>query len=107
MLSTAPPLRPTPRPLSLPCCALPLLIPAAQAERDYELNRAAELKYGTLLNLQKSLQEAEQDLEVAKVGGGALVGAGRGCWVGGWVGGCCCARGVGACPFPSRPPTHL
>lgn len=29
------------------------------AERDYDLNRAAELKYGTLLNLQKQLKEAE------------------------------------------------
>ncbi|CAL8470560.1 g10102 [Coccomyxa elongata] len=33
------------------------------AERDYDLNRAAELKYGTLLQLQKQLKEAEQDLE--------------------------------------------
>jgi DNA repair exonuclease SbcCD ATPase subunit len=33
------------------------------AERDYDLNRAAELKYGTLLQLQKQLKEAEEALE--------------------------------------------
>ncbi len=33
------------------------------AERDYDLNRAAELKYGTLLELQKQLKEAEEMLE--------------------------------------------
>lgn len=33
------------------------------AERDYDLNRAAELKYGTLLQLQKQLREAEDMLE--------------------------------------------
>lgn len=33
-----------------------------QAERDYDLNRAAELKYGTLLALQKQLEEAEREL---------------------------------------------
>ncbi|KAK9844153.1 hypothetical protein WJX81_006180 [Elliptochloris bilobata] len=32
------------------------------AERDYDLNRAAELKYGTLLQLQRQLKEAEQKL---------------------------------------------
>lgn len=37
------------------------------AERDYDLNRAAELKYGTLLELQKALAKAEQAL-AAKVG---------------------------------------
>jgi ATP-dependent Clp protease ATP-binding subunit ClpB len=36
-----------------------------QAERDYDLNRAAELKYGTLLDLQRSLKEAEAALEVS------------------------------------------
>ena len=36
------------------------------AERDYDLNRAAELKYGTLTELQKQLREAEAALE-AKV----------------------------------------
>ncbi|GAB4821826.1 hypothetical protein N2152v2_008872 [Parachlorella kessleri] len=39
---------------------------SSRAERDYELNRAAELKYGTLLNLQKSLEEAERELDAAK-----------------------------------------
>ena len=33
------------------------------AERDYDLNRAAELKYGTLLDLQKQLKNAEVALE--------------------------------------------
>ncbi len=35
-------------------------IEIAQAERDYDLNRAAELKYGTLLTLQKDLEAAER-----------------------------------------------
>ena len=34
-------------------------IEIAQAERDYDLNKAAELKYGTLLQLQKDLESAE------------------------------------------------
>lgn len=33
------------------------------AERDYDLNRAAELKYGTLLQLQKKLSDTEKSLE--------------------------------------------
>ena len=33
-----------------------------QAERDYDLNRAAELKYGTLISLEKQLSEALQSL---------------------------------------------
>ena len=33
------------------------------AERDYDLNRAAELKYGTLMDLQKQLKGAEVALE--------------------------------------------
>ncbi|GIL72045.1 hypothetical protein Vretimale_553 [Volvox reticuliferus] len=37
-------------------------IEIAQAERDYDLNRAAELKYGTLLNLQNHLKTAEDAL---------------------------------------------
>ena len=37
------------------------------AERDYDLNRAAELKYGTLLELQQQLKKAEAALE-AQVG---------------------------------------
>ncbi|KAI3728076.1 hypothetical protein L6452_16704 [Arctium lappa] len=32
------------------------------AERDYDLNRAAELKYGTLINLHRQLEEAERNL---------------------------------------------
>jgi ATP-dependent Clp protease ATP-binding subunit ClpB len=32
------------------------------AERDYDLNRAAELKYGTLMSLQRQLEEAEKNL---------------------------------------------
>ncbi|KAL9260872.1 Chaperone protein ClpB4, mitochondrial-like protein [Drosera capensis] len=32
------------------------------AERAYDLNRAAELKYGTLISLQKQLEEAERNL---------------------------------------------
>ncbi|KAK2079455.1 Chaperone protein ClpB1 [Prototheca wickerhamii] len=36
-----------------------------QAERDYDLNRAAELKYGTLLELQKQLQAAEGALALS------------------------------------------
>lgn len=31
-----------------------------QAERDYDLNRAAELKYGTLIELQKQLKQVEE-----------------------------------------------
>lgn len=33
-----------------------------QAERDYDLNRAAELKYGTLIELQKQLKQVEERL---------------------------------------------
>lgn len=44
------------------------------AERDYDLNRAAELKYGTLLQLQKQLKEAEQDLERETVSSSHLSG---------------------------------
>ena len=47
------------------------------AERDYDLNRAAELKYGTLMDLQKQLKGAEVALEkqVGKLalGGGACL----------------------------------
>ena len=46
------------------------------AERDYDLNRAAELKYGTLLELQKQLKEAEEMLEKEV---GAADGSGRVC----------------------------
>jgi len=40
-----------------------------QAERDYDLNRAAELKYGTLMELQKKLKATEESL-VQKASGG-------------------------------------
>ncbi len=40
----------------------------AVAEREYELNRAAELKYGTLPRLQKELEEAENNAEERKSG---------------------------------------
>ncbi|KAF3789887.1 Chaperone protein [Nymphaea thermarum] len=33
-----------------------------QAERDYDLNRAAELKYGSLMSLQRQLESAEKEL---------------------------------------------
>ncbi|KAK9811777.1 hypothetical protein WJX72_009807 [[Myrmecia] bisecta] len=33
------------------------------AERDYDLNRAAELKYGTLLQLQRQIKQAEEALQ--------------------------------------------
>ena len=32
------------------------------AEREYDLNRAAELKYGVLVTLQKQLKQAEEAL---------------------------------------------
>ena len=38
-----------------------------QAERDYDLNKAAELKYGTVLELQKQLQLAESELNNSNV----------------------------------------
>jgi ATP-dependent Clp protease ATP-binding subunit ClpB len=43
-----------------------------QAERDYDLNRAAELKYGKLTDLEGKLRDAEEHLH-AKEGGGALL----------------------------------
>eukprot|EP00775_Hariotina_reticulata_P013873 gene13873-13992_t len=43
-----------------------------QAERDYDLNRAAELKYGTLMSLQKQLLDAEEALK--KRAGAAAAG---------------------------------
>jgi ATP-dependent Clp protease ATP-binding subunit ClpB len=42
-----------------------------QAERDYDLNRAAELKYGTLVTLQKQLSGVEKELR-EKEGSGML-----------------------------------
>jgi hypothetical protein len=57
--------------LACPCAAPAALqneidrvnLEIGNAERDYDLNRAAELKYGTLLQLQKQLAEAEELLE--------------------------------------------
>ena len=40
-----------------------------QAEQSYELSRAAELKYGTLLDLGRQLADAEADLEKAAADG--------------------------------------
>lgn len=43
------------------------------AEREYDLNRAAELKYGTLMSLQRQLDEAENNLaEYRKTGSSML-----------------------------------
>jgi ATP-dependent Clp protease ATP-binding subunit ClpB len=44
-----------------------------QAERDYDLNKAAELKYGKLAELQKSLQEAEKQLADSQTSGKTLL----------------------------------
>ncbi len=44
-----------------------------QAERDYDLNRAAELKYGTLTNLQRQLQAVESELAHAQGSGKSLL----------------------------------
>jgi ATP-dependent Clp protease ATP-binding subunit ClpB len=41
-------------------------IQVGQAERDYDLNRAAELKYGKLATLEKTLKEHEARLEAKK-----------------------------------------
>ncbi len=38
---------------------------AAQAERDYDLDKMAELKYGTMPKLEKQIAEAEEQLEQA------------------------------------------
>jgi ATP-dependent Clp protease ATP-binding subunit ClpB len=40
-----------------------------RAERDYDLNRAAELKYGNLTNLQRQLEAAESNLTQAQTTG--------------------------------------
>ncbi|AFZ17997.1 ATP-dependent chaperone ClpB [Allocoleopsis franciscana] len=45
----------------------------SQAERDYDLNKAAELKYGKLSQLQKSLQEAETQLAATQTSGKSLL----------------------------------
>ena len=44
-----------------------------QAERDYNLNLAAELKYGTLTNLQRDLEQAESQLEDTQTTGKTLL----------------------------------
>ncbi|MBD1909659.1 MULTISPECIES: ATP-dependent chaperone ClpB [unclassified Leptolyngbya] len=44
-----------------------------QAERDYDLNRAAELKYGKLAQLQKQLDEAETRLNQTQTSGKSLL----------------------------------
>lgn len=44
-----------------------------QAERDYDLNRAAELKYGKLTNLNRQLQEAEKKLADTQTSGKSLL----------------------------------
>ncbi|KAF3645337.1 Chaperone protein ClpB3, mitochondrial [Capsicum annuum] len=43
------------------------------AERDYDLNRAAELKYGTLISLQRQLEEAENNLADYRKSGSSLL----------------------------------
>ena len=44
-----------------------------QAERNYDLNRAAELKYGKLIQLQKRLQDAEDKLQATQTSGQTLL----------------------------------
>ncbi|KKD38310.1 ATP-dependent chaperone ClpB [Limnoraphis robusta] len=48
-------------------------IEVQQAERNYDLNRAAELKYGTLSELQKQLQAAEAQLQATQTSGKTLL----------------------------------
>jgi ATP-dependent Clp protease ATP-binding subunit ClpB len=44
-----------------------------QAERDYDLNKAAELKYGTLTDLHRQLEVAENQLAQAQTSGQSLL----------------------------------
>ncbi len=44
-----------------------------QAERNYDLNRAAELKYGKLTTLQRDITQAEANLAQAQTGGQSLL----------------------------------
>jgi ATP-dependent Clp protease ATP-binding subunit ClpB len=44
-----------------------------QAERDYDLNKAAELKYGKLTDLQRQLETAEVNLKEAQTSGRSLL----------------------------------
>ncbi|KAF5175418.1 Chaperone clpb protein [Thalictrum thalictroides] len=46
---------------------------AEAAEREYDLNRAAELKYGTLMTLQRQLEEAEKNLAEFQKSGNSLL----------------------------------
>ncbi|MGB3494845.1 MAG: ATP-dependent chaperone ClpB [Elainellaceae cyanobacterium] len=48
-------------------------VEAQQAERDYDLNRAAELKYGKLTDLQRELEQAESKLEDTQTNGKTLL----------------------------------
>ncbi|XP_058067607.1 chaperone protein ClpB3, mitochondrial [Magnolia sinica] len=43
------------------------------AEREYDLNRAAELKYGTLMSLQRQLEEAENNLAEFRKSGKSML----------------------------------
>lgn len=44
-----------------------------QAERDYDLNRAAELKYGSLMTLQRQLDAAEKALDEYQNSGNSML----------------------------------
>lgn len=44
-----------------------------QSERDYDLNRAAELKYGSLITLQKQLEQAEAALAAYQSSGASML----------------------------------
>jgi ATP-dependent Clp protease ATP-binding subunit ClpB len=48
-------------------------IEVQQAERDYDLNRAAELKYGKLTSLQRDLEKAEANLTQAQTTGHSML----------------------------------
>jgi len=48
-------------------------IEVAQAERDYDLNRAAELKYGKLTELQRKLHESEEQVTKSQASGRSLL----------------------------------
>ncbi len=48
-------------------------IEVQQAERDYDLNKAAELKYGKLTQLQRQLKDAETQLSQAQTSGQSLL----------------------------------
>lgn len=43
------------------------------AEREYDLSRAAELKYGTIMSLHRQLEEAEKDLAEYRKSGNSLL----------------------------------